>query len=374
MGLNNGLINSQSVVTYSNSYSSNFELSEPLMQYDSIRGYRLASTDKACRNLKITKNVVEYDVQVNVNNVNLSSHYNYQKEKPDSVTRLIVFGDSFSAGLFMDSSWVDILQANFIAKGLPIELYNFSIDGGGLTNWHQIYLNEILPYYQHDGVIIASYLDNLRRPFFSLSSTSSEVRGGYFNDTIPSQGQVEEDGDTLYRIVEQREMDNHFGQLNDSKQTYHHGFNLLLFSIEAEGIYTLDKHIELQANWLSTEEIDLNFEDITHHIGPSKFELLEELLDSIEENEKSLFLSGIPDKYGIRSSNGKIIKSVMFLEAIAEEYKATSYDPYPNFATLPQATIDSLWLPYDLHWGQAGARHFANLYAEELEKQLSIKQ
>ena len=156
-------ITGQPLTNTTNIQSSGFLISEKLFEGDDIRGYKLVAPENKCRNFKLTYNTVEYDVVININNSGVNSHFDYSYTKPDSIKRYIVFGDSFSAGLFMDTSWVDKIHADLKQKNVPIELYNFSIDGGGIMNWYSTLCNEIIPNYQFDGIILMSYLDNLRK-------------------------------------------------------------------------------------------------------------------------------------------------------------------------------------------------------------------
>ena len=80
--------------------------------------------------------------------------------------RLAVFGDSFTAGQFLKINWPDLAEDLTRPTSQPLELLNFSVDGGGLANWWSVLTRMVQPQkYQLDGVVFAVFYGDLRRGF-----------------------------------------------------------------------------------------------------------------------------------------------------------------------------------------------------------------
>lgn len=102
------------------------------------------------------------------NNYGLPDKRTFFPKKPDTtVTRIAVLGDSFTASQFTERGWLDFFQDSLNdGPDQRIELLNFSVDGGGLANWHGIMENIILKdQFEIDGVIYAICCEDLRRTF-----------------------------------------------------------------------------------------------------------------------------------------------------------------------------------------------------------------
>ncbi|MCB0387069.1 MAG: hypothetical protein KDD43_16865, partial [Bdellovibrionales bacterium] len=57
------------------------------------------------------------------------------KKRDAKKIRLAIFGDSFSASQYLPTPWPDRAEEFLEGRGIPVEIMNFSIDGGGLGNW-----------------------------------------------------------------------------------------------------------------------------------------------------------------------------------------------------------------------------------------------
>ena len=51
----------------------------------------------------------------------------------------IIYGDSFTAGLYQSRSWPEMLQIELNELDVNSDVYNFSFDGGGVFNWSRHY-------------------------------------------------------------------------------------------------------------------------------------------------------------------------------------------------------------------------------------------
>lgn len=102
------------------------------------------------------------------NNYGLPDRRDFQPRRNDpSVFRVAVLGDSFTASQFTQRSWLQVFEDS-LNRSLPdsFELLNFSVDGGGLANWHSILKNIMVKdSFDIDAVIYAVLGDDMSRKF-----------------------------------------------------------------------------------------------------------------------------------------------------------------------------------------------------------------
>lgn len=135
------------------------------VEFDPVLGYRLGADPT--RMMIISSNGTIESVGVfRGNNLGVPDDDDFSPRRGETNRkRYVVFGDSFSSGLYMKRNWPEVAEAISEQQGSPVELLNFSIDGGGLANWHRV-LTEIIVAedYQIDGVIFAVFGSDLSRP------------------------------------------------------------------------------------------------------------------------------------------------------------------------------------------------------------------
>ena len=103
------------------------------------------------------------------NNYGFSSHNDFTAKKNKNHFRVAVFGDSMSAG-FYTKPWVAHVEERLSAK-IPIEIYNFSIDGAGLSNWHSTLQKIVIAEnFDIDAIVLAICFNDLYRPFYRTRS------------------------------------------------------------------------------------------------------------------------------------------------------------------------------------------------------------
>src|SRR3972149_4582880 len=120
-----------------------YENLQETMHFDSIRGYRLERTPS--RTARITNGIIEYIGQLQGNNMGFPDREDFTAKRLNlKGRRFAVFGDSFTER--------------------PLELLNFSIDGGGLANWWSV-LTRIVKAegYEIDGVVFVVFPPDLLR-------------------------------------------------------------------------------------------------------------------------------------------------------------------------------------------------------------------
>lgn len=143
-----------------------FDESGKTVHFDPIRGYILS--EQPSRWGRVNNGVVEWTGWLKGNSQGFPSRTDFGPARPDSSTRRIaVFGDSFSAGDYLDMNWPDRTQALAEAGGKKLQLLNFSLDGVGLANWWSILTRLVAPQnYELDGIVFLVFDNDLDRHFW----------------------------------------------------------------------------------------------------------------------------------------------------------------------------------------------------------------
>lgn len=94
------------------------------------------------------------------NGAGFRSEHEFVKEKTTGKFRILLFGDSFTAGDAVSNKnrFGDVLE--MLVPGA--EVYNFGLPGTG-TDQHYLVWREIASKYEHDMVVIAAQVENIRR-------------------------------------------------------------------------------------------------------------------------------------------------------------------------------------------------------------------
>ena len=97
---------------------------------------------------------------LSTNDSGFRSSKDFSLKKTDkSKPRVLLFGDSFSAGMGVSDA---VRYPNLLEKELEMDLYNFSLPGTG-TDQHYLVWRDLAATYDHDLVIIAVQVENIRR-------------------------------------------------------------------------------------------------------------------------------------------------------------------------------------------------------------------
>jgi len=109
---------------------------------------------------------------VGTNGAGFRCEHEFEKAKTDGIFRILLFGDSFTAGDAVSNKYRfgDVLET-LIPNS---EVYNFGLPGTG-TDQHYLVWREIAREYEHDLVVIAAQVENIRRVVarHRLSATAS---------------------------------------------------------------------------------------------------------------------------------------------------------------------------------------------------------
>lgn len=94
------------------------------------------------------------------NNIGFRSEHDFIPEKDPSKLRILLFGDSFTAGDGVSNKY---RYGDLLETMLPdVEVYNFGLPGTG-TDQHYLTFREIAAGFEHDLVVIAAQVENIRR-------------------------------------------------------------------------------------------------------------------------------------------------------------------------------------------------------------------
>ncbi|MEM7145837.1 MAG: SGNH/GDSL hydrolase family protein [Verrucomicrobiota bacterium] len=97
---------------------------------------------------------------IRINSDGIRSNRRYEEAKPSGTFRILVFGDSFAAGQYVNN---EKRFSELLERRIPnLEVINFGLEGTGTDQQLLIY-EEIRNTYEHDLVILLPFLQNIRR-------------------------------------------------------------------------------------------------------------------------------------------------------------------------------------------------------------------
>lgn len=349
--------------------------------YDSISGFR--GVPGKFRYLSIEGGKLEMDHYIDVNNQGWFSRreYSYTKASPH-VKRYIVLGDSYSAALATAVPWSDLVQDKLANSGCDsIELYNFSLDGTGIANWHSLFFKEVVPKYDFDGVIIASSSEksahpDLDRHFFTFHSYEDNTAMQMINllkDPIPKTFPKER-GVSIIPIY-------HTQELNWIKEKYLAKTKGFHFELKKPDLWFLSAFYGITDGLKNMIHLTNNasayqkpYETYYAMVDqPYKMEyfdqrykygyLLKEIINHCKANKKEVILTCIPDVENAKEyGKGKNVMCLNELKYLSEYYNVKLFNGFQLFAGKSEGYIDSVYYEYDRHWNKEGARLFADAF------------
>ena len=347
----------------------------PCTKFDPVSGYRWKPG--ISRTVKVANGNLVFDNRFQANAQGYISPTDYFPQKLDTTkTRFLVFGDSFTAAYYLKKTWTEEANDRFFqhSQEKGPELYNFGLNGGGITGWNKIFFNEIVPKYDFDGIVIAVFANDLSRDQFILHAEDRKIYFGWRKEQ-PKDG-------TAFRNELQRDLDSLNLILADSK------LDSLINSCEFSSYYKKgDKKVfpffqllNRTSNWLAKQlamsrhkknigglyatYIDpvnlVTTESLKGKYGPEKQHLLEEMIQYAKTYGKEVIFAAIPEVYGIGlNKKGKITAVQQELAWLAQNYQAKYFDGYAGYADMDAEEVSAHFLPYDGHWNQKGSDKFA---------------
>ncbi|MDA9121321.1 hypothetical protein N9J52_04735 [Flavobacteriales bacterium] len=164
-----------------------------VVTFDPVLGYKIGNVQSRYGAVR-DDGVVESVGLLHGNNLGFADSKDFYLNPLDTtIKRIAVLGDSFSASQFTKRSWVEVLESE-MNKSLSdsIELYNFSIDGGGVANWSSIVENLfVVQGFRFDGLIFAVSSNDLDRKFHWRQEYTyngkDDLALGYFEEWFPEE-------------------------------------------------------------------------------------------------------------------------------------------------------------------------------------------
>lgn len=333
--------------------------------FDSVRGFRWL--DGAHRIVKFTDQAVLYDNTFKVNNQNYYSKFDYCFEKHDSAKqRFMILGDSFTASEFLDNPVADYLTE----QSSEDEFYSFSVNGGGLDNWHSIFFKEIVPNYDFDAVVLNVFANDLKRDFFMMHHFEDQGFVQYSAHPPESFSEYLEkyhkDSKPYAPILSDLEIDALIAQIyakqnNFEFQTY--SIQLLLFGPVI--LYEGWKWKQFLNEFLVDIDTPVDMQEIEDFYGIEKIEKLNDIISYCKQEDKKLIFSSVPYEFAIyEHEKGKMLREARYLQFLANANNCVFYDGYTPFYDLNKEAIAELFFQGDTHWNQEGAMLFANNFLE----------
>jgi hypothetical protein len=347
--------------------------------YDTIRGYRGVPGNS--HYLAINNGKIEIDHVTKVNNHGWYSgkNYTYKKQNPKT-KRYIVFGDSFSAGLVVPSSWPDVLQKMLLdSNKVDVELYNFSVDGSGIQNWHRIFLQEIVPMYEFDGIIIAPSAEKYGTPDFDRKffMAHSVDDGTYINalDIVDTEigDQFPMDGAIRFTrtcsLNELERVKNCYSRKSLLPLTYRYQkpdlHFLSIFMGVTDGLdrmfafflksYTYNLPNEKYNKLVDQPYTLANFDNRYRYSF-----MLKKIISECKTSNKEVILISIPDFVNtldyIKGQEVVYRKEYQFL---SDYYQIKYYDGFETFNGKDENFVKQCFYEYDLHWNKKGVEEFS---------------
>jgi hypothetical protein len=144
-----------------------FEETGATVRFDPVAGYRLTGVRARFARLDWDGRI-EFVGAFEGNSDGFPAGREFVPERSDpGAIRLAVLGDSFTAGTFLETNWPRRVEEIAAAKGLKLELLNFSLDGIGLASWRNIAVQIIQAKgFELDGAVFAVGDGDMRRRLF----------------------------------------------------------------------------------------------------------------------------------------------------------------------------------------------------------------
>ena len=307
---------------------------------------------------------------VRTNETGFRSDYEFTRQRTGNTRRILLFGDSFTAGEGVSNGQ---RYSDFLERQLPdLQVYNFGLPATGLDQHHLIY-QEYAREIEHDLLVIAVFVENIRRvgsrfrhflnddgervlyakPYYRLDGDRLELCG-----VPPPKAPVEidalSDEDRRYVFTRQR-----FPRLKRLLQraSAHPGFNR----------WVIESGLKDRA--LKT----LGYQPLKEYDDPKResWRVMRALIGAwIANHPKPVVLMPIPlhhHVYGLASPRAYQKR----LGEATTEAGGSYFDPLPALMAAPMAVRKTYYFAQDGHLTRAGHEALAVAMAPCLAQQLS---
>lgn len=361
---------------------------KPIVNFDRYIGYRCVPGER--RYLSIIDGEVEIDHITRANKQGWYSRRDFSFHKPVGKKRYMVLGDSYSAGLAVSETWVDLVQQKIEATGEDsIELYNFSQEGAGLVNWWRIFTYEIIPHYEYDGVIFAvssekNGVPNLDRDFI-VAGTKEEKNCMAIcsipNDSIPNSfdeissipvGVIALDSELENVKMRYTNASSNINKLKILQPRFYLISMLNDYSVGIPQLYRMVNRMrDYQENYAPYEEqVAEKYNEKKFYWRYKRIGLLISMLNQLVENGKEIIWITIPDyEHALSYVGGEDIIYRKEAEYMTSYYGLQWLDGYMLFHGKDTTFVENSYYPKDKHWNQKTVLLFSDFVTQTLFKQ-----
>jgi len=328
-----------------------FDESGKTVHFDPIRGYIL--TPQPSRWARISNGTVEFVAWLKGNSQGFPSRRDFSPQRPDSSTRRIaVFGDSFSAGDYLDTNWPDRTQALAEASGERLQLLNFSLDGIGLANWWSIVTRFVaVQNYELDGVVFVVFDNDLERKFWVAENHGARLTWRRCQDWNPQTypATVEQTASCPFTWKSYMISDHEFEQALSRKWPPSIPRSELGPALATQIIDYMDR-------WWDSKQESLWK---TPGFDPQQAHLIEDIRLFISSRKLPVLVVYLPTRDRLVKSEFEDDRHRVETMAFAKAIGARFVDGSGAFANMRSADVRKCFFPYDAHWNQTGSDRFA---------------
>lgn len=352
---------------------------QPYVRFDSISGYKYIPGKP--RIVKVQDGTLVYDHILSVNNRGYCSVFDFPYKKAGkSKKRLIVFGDSFSAGEITDTTWVDLLNIKMAGSAKSIELFNFGLEATGISGWHNTFFKEIVPNYEFDGIVIANFGDldyyssDMARPFVIKHSLTDHSTIGFvealpkntddFTKNYLSRSYYESSIYTPEDIDHYKLLAMH---QPGTKRTFKwRAPHLYLLNLLSDAISFIREYNAMKKKYIKKPiDPEIQKQEVTDwknfeiYYG-KRATLTKEILDYCVANKKEIYFISIPS-FDLTETDSLNYHNNIYnrqLKFLANKYKGSFFDGYNMMDSIPREKDADFHLYGDSHWSRKGIDRF----------------
>jgi hypothetical protein len=334
---------------------------EQALRFDPIRGRYYTPTPN--RVAYYDHGILEYLAVQQGNSLGFPDRDEFgpRRDLPEA-RRVAVFGDSFTAASYLQKNWPE--QVEELVPDAPLQLLNFSLDGGGLANWWSVLTRFVGPQqYELDGVIFAVYPGDLRRKFaFGEGRGNRFVLGGSASSWDPATWPATEEAArqqmvpnrVMYKISP-AEFDAAMRTGWQPPVERRLGLKLPV-AVQQMLPYLRAKYMEGRAH-LGMDRF--------RGFDPGREKLIGEMGELLRQRKTPVLVVFVPSRTHLLGSwqhREALEETRAFAAALGAEF----VDGSRAFQELTEEEIRAHWLRYDAHWNQRGSDRFAAFMAQVL--------
>lgn len=353
---------------------------KPCAHIDSLIGYRWVPGDH--RITMLAGHQVIYNNTFHANASGFVSGIDFIPHKKDSLAlRYMILGDSYSSGIFHAKNWPTLVSASWTTDGSgpAPELYNFSMDGGGVVNWYGILMNEILPNYEFDGLIMAVAENDLLRNFFVLHHDGNTEYSSYLEGNAPHGiGEMLNSPGLSQTSVQPLPRTDSMLLAAKSSRGPSWPFRFLYLPARLEAATAASESAEAFADYahnLSMPAKDLTREEVISAMGERQFRLMSLMLDTLQQLNKHVVLLSVPDLTELMAAEaGVSTQKLHCLDWFSQEYNTSFCKGSEAFSATPRnQQRETFYFPYDYHWNDRGVQEFSTWFARWLPADIAAR-